>query len=344
MAAPKIFPWARESAGPSPLRRPGSVRRTTTIDTHWPGDPGEHSVMEGKARDIITPQDGGAPRVLTEGSYTITCSPIREILDIRVSPDHANAQKMVGIRAGGDSRVALGNVMGDIRGTPLYQVMDDFAGASLVSGFVWSCWVEDWTELMRKRFDGKAGGAPFRRSMVNICTGFSEGASSLTAEGVPDSVNQNRTEVGPLENPQDPEGWHALRDQTGPEARRARRIDVWREDGLIHVDASFQDSGRNPQGGRTAIHEYQLAATVDPTDMTVVSLVATPRILPYRECPGATENLKLLVGGPVGNLRQDVLDTLPGALGCTHLNDVVRALADVAVLAEHLPAAQSRTA
>ena len=174
--------------------------------------------------------------------------------------------------------------------------------------------------------------------MVNICTGFTEGASSLTDEGVPDHVNQSSTEVGPLANPEDPIGWHAMPDQAGrPQARRARRIDIWRAEGVLKVDAAFQDSGPNPQGTRTAIHEYRVYAEVDEASETLVSLQALPLILPYRECPGASLKAARMIGQPVGAFREAVLETLVGTLGCTHLNDVLRALADVPALARLLP-------
>jgi hypothetical protein len=328
---PAIFPWARESAGPSPLRRPGSVRRTTSIDVHWPDGFEQASIMEGTARDILTPSKGGAPITVGEGHYTIKASPLREILEIALSPDHANAQEMLGVRGGGASRIALGRIMGSIEGSPLYQIMDDFAGASLVSGWVQTVWRVDWLERRRENLSDQ-----MRHKMTNICTGFAEGGSSLTADGSPDSSGQSKTEVGPLVNPNDLQGWHHLPQQEGPSFRRARRIDLWKEDGLIRCDVGFQDSGPSPQGTRMAVHEYQVSATVDPMDMTVTSLEATPRILPYRECPGAAANIHKLIGHLVTDFRQDVLNVLPGILGCTHLNDVLRALADVPVLSGHL--------
>jgi Protein of unknown function (DUF2889) len=330
MNAPAIFPWARQSAGPAPIRRPGSVRRTTSIDVHWPNGWGLASIMEGAARDILTPLQGGAPVILGEGRYAITVSPMREILEISVTPDHPNAQQMVGIRGGGASRIALGQIMGSINGTPLYQIMDDFAGASLVSGWIWSVWSDDWQARMQSSESQQT-----RRKMTNICTGFTEGASSLSEDGGPDASGQSKTEVGPLVNPHDSAGWHDLPHQEGPRFRRARRLDVWHDNGLIHCDIGFQDSGSNPHGTRTAVHEYQVTVTVDPENMTVTSLDATPLILPYRECPGAVANIKRLVGHDVASFRQDVLDTLPGNLGCTHLNDVLRSLADVPILAAH---------
>jgi Protein of unknown function (DUF2889) len=287
--------------------------------------------MEGNARDILTPIEGGLPIILEEGRYSIKASPMREILEITVAPDHPHAQEMVGIRGGGASRIALGRIMGSITGAPLYQILDDFAGASLVSGWVGLMWAEDWMKRMSEGSSHQKS-----RTMVDVCTGFAKGASSLTADGGPDSRGQSRTEVGSLVNPNDPQGWHHLPDQVGPRFRRARRIDIWKDGGHIHCDVGFQDSGSNPDGTRTAVHEYHVALIVDPDDMTVNSLKATPHILPYRECPGAVANIQKLIGHPVKGFRQDVLDALPGILGCTHLNDVLRALADVPILSEHL--------
>lgn len=335
MDAPQIFPFARQSAGPAPLRRPGSIRRTTSIDSDWPDGFGQPWVMTGRARDLLTGFDG-EPVELGRGGFRILASPLREILEIAVDPDHPRVPELVGVRAGGASRHALTEILGDLRGTPTFQLLDDFAGASLVAGWIWSRWTPDWHERMRaSRAQSMAGN---KGRMVNICTGFTEGASSLAADGSVDHADQSATEVGPLVNPLDPIGWHEMPEQAGrPMARRARRIDIWRAEGLLKVDAGFQDSGPNPQGTRTAIHEYRVYAEIDEASETLVSLQALPLILPFRECPGASMKAARMVGEPVGQLRQAVLDRLAGTLGCTHLNDVLRALADVPRLARMLP-------
>mgnify|MGYP001549015062 CR=1 FL=1 len=231
---------------------------------------------------------------------------------------------------------ALAATLGDLRGTPLFQVLDDFAGASLVAGWIWSRWSDDWhARMASQKLKSTAGN---KGRMVNICTGFTEGGSSLSEDGSVDHSDQSATEVGPLANPDDPDGWHELPVQEGrPMARRSRRIDLWRAEGVIKVDAAFQDSGPNPQGTRTAIHEYRVYAEIDEADGTLLALQALPLILPFRECPGASMKAARMVGQDVGEFRQAVLDTLVGTIGCTHLNDVLRALADVPALAAMLP-------
>ena len=338
MNAPPRFALAQQSAGPVPLRRAGSVRRTTSIDSHWPDGYGNAYVLIGAGRDIVTPAAGASPIEAASGGFTITASPQREILAITTTPCHMHEQELVGVRAGGASRAALGALMGDIRGSPLFQLLDDFAGASLVAPWIWSEWTADWA-ADRREATANAGHAA---RMENICTGFAAGSTALTATGQANHDLQSRTEVGPLENEDDPGGWHPLGVQTGAQGRRARWIDLHRNGEMLRVDAGFQDSCSNPHGGRTAVHEYRIDAEIDPKTMRLAAIRARPLILPYAECPGAALNVGRLVGHEVSTLREGVPSTLPGALGCTHLNDVIRALADVPVLAGFLPVEAAR--
>jgi Protein of unknown function (DUF2889) len=66
------------------------------------------------------------------------------------------------------------------------------------------------------------------------------------------------------------------------------------------------------------------------------AVTPVPRVLPYDECPLAVLNVPTLVGLPLSELRTAVLRRLRGPLGCTHLNDMLRALADVPGLAGRL--------
>jgi hypothetical protein len=110
--------------------------------------------------------------------------------------------------------------------------------------------------------------------------------------------------------------------------RRARRVDAWLDD-VIHMDAGFQDSATSPHGGRIAIHEYQVSATADPVSFRLLSILAEPRIFPYGECLTATTNVSRILGTALNDLRLAVVETFPKVLGCTHLNDVLRSLAEV---------------
>jgi hypothetical protein len=79
-----------------------------------------------------------------------------------------------------------------------------------------------------------------------------------------------------------------------------------------------------------------LSATADAQSLRLLSLEAQPRVLPFVECPSATANLSRLLATPLPELREKVLAELRGTVGCTHLNDALRALAEVPALAEQL--------
>jgi hypothetical protein len=138
-----------------------------------------------------------------------------------------------------------------------------------------------------------------------------------------------------LRHPDDPQGWHGFSAQDGVGLRRARRIDVWL-DQTIRIDSAFQDSASTPTGGRSVVHEYRLQVTADPDTFHILSAKAEPRVLPFVECTAAATNVSRLVGVPLPDLRERVLAELRGTEGCTHLNDALRALAEVPALLAHL--------
>ena len=170
---------------------------------------------------------------------------------------------------------------------------------------------------------------------VNVCWGLQEGNSGMQPGGPPQSVAD--ADGGDLRNPADPTGWHELFDMDGAGFRRARRIDVTCDaGGLLQIDSSFQDTAKRNAGGRVAIHEYNLRVTADPETLEILSLTPEPRILPFSECPGAVHNTQRLVGSRISDVRDSVLAQLRGPQGCTHLNDALRALAEVPKLAQQL--------
>jgi len=327
-----LLPPPKNSAGPAPRRMPGSVRRTSSIDAFWPDGQLGNRIMIGRARDVVTPVAGGPPAVLAEDSFRAILKPDRTIVQIDADPPRPSLSRLVGSAGGSGLRRALEEIVPEERrhGTPLYLILDDIAGVSLVSSWAWSQWDPDWLENSRRAF----GAETLERLMmarVNICTGLAEGSSAFDAEH-----DRSGGQAPDLRNPDDPEGWHAFPEQgDGTAMRRARRIDVWLDE-VIVMDSAFQDSATTPAGTRRAVHEYVLRATADPVSLRLLSVEAEPRVLPHAECPGAAANVTRLLGTPLPELRDKVLEELRGVAGCTHLNDAMRALADVPTLASHL--------
>ena len=183
-------------------------------------------------------------------------------------------------------------------GTPLYLLLDDLAGASLISGFAFFKWAKQVPQIKER-----VSSAP-TKLMLGICSGFREGSSALNPDGTLLAVSDNTPHPQPLTDPTDPLGWHELHPPPEIAMRRARRIDVWWEDGALQIDAMFRDSVWDPDGLECVLHEYQLPGWAD-ADGTLRAITAVPRVLPYQECPLAAPNASWLEGTPMRALRAE---------------------------------------
>jgi hypothetical protein len=119
--------------------------------------------------------------------------------------------------------------------------------------------------------------------------------------------------------------------------RRRRRIDVYEDGpGRIGIDAIFRDTYVRTDGVETIIHEYTLAAVVDADTRVIVESHATPRVLPWQECPGAVASAERIAGMTLSELHFRVRQELFGTSTCTHLNDLLRGVADAEALIEQV--------
>jgi hypothetical protein len=319
----------RGSAASAPPRRPGSVRRTATLDFTWPDGLAGNTVLDGRARDLRTTDDGAAT-VLAEAALRMVTDPGRVIREIDCSPELPGLRDLVGESAmsGYRRRLAATGAGSALGGTPLYQLLDDVPGATLVSGAAWQRWYD-----MDVYLEIKADVS--QRVMTDVCTGYQRGSSALQPDGTL-RWRQDRQPAVDIDAVDDDLAWHAHPRPEGVTMRRARRIDAWADGPVLSVDAFFQDSSTLPEGGRQAIHEYSLTARAELATGTVRAVAPVARVLPYDECPLAVGNVSALHGLPLSELRGAVLERLRGPLGCTHLNDMLRALADVPALARHV--------
>ena len=128
-------------------------------------------------------------------------------------------------------------------------------------------------------------------------------------------------------------GWHETGRLPPHAMRRSRRMDVT-PGPLASIDVLYRDSHVDEDGTETIVHEYTVSATVDTARGVLVSCAATPRVLPWVECPAAALSASRLAGLPVSGLRRHVRDTFLGTSTCTHLNDTLRSLEDIPALLE----------
>ena len=226
-----------------------------------------------------------------------------------------------------------------MRGSLGYLLLDDVPAATLVSGYAVAL-AADRGELDLATTGLRSPTQPVLQ-VADLCAGFQTGGTMLSnmREGFRPLVLGGPVALS-VESPDDEWAWHHVDELPADSMRRRRRLDVSLDEpgGLLRVDVFFRDSHMAPDGVETAVHEYTVVAAVDPDTMVVRACEATPRVLPWRECPEAAASAGRLAGMPVTGLRPEVRAQFVGPSTCTHLNDVLRGLEDVEWLARELEA------
>lgn len=334
-----------------PARARGSVRRTTSVDILRPHGLDAELLLVGRGRDLVTDADG-EPRVVdtAEVEATIDYADAQRVTAITSTPQIPMLDQLVGRSSSTGFRAAIDTAVAghDVVGRPVYQLLDDLPVATLISGYAPQHAMAQsgtWADERRRR--PMRTTAPEGLAMLqqaDLCAGWKAGGTIMQgfAENKPPVVTG--PDAPSLDDGDDPWAWHAL---PGPlpvhGMRRRRRIDVQPDsDGparrrpVLAVDAHFRDSYVDEEG-ETVVHEYTVLARVDARTETVLEAEATPRVLPWFECPEAAASAGRLAGRSLASLRAGVRAEFLGATTCTHLNDMLRALADVAILGARLP-------
>jgi hypothetical protein len=326
------------------------VRRTTSIDILRPHGLDAELVLVGRGRDLLTDTDG-TTRVLDTAAVeaTIDYADAQRVTAITSMPEIPGLDQLVGRSSSTGFRAAINvaiDVSGagrDVVGRPVYQLLDDLPVATLISGYApqhamaqSGTWADERkrTPLHKTSPDGLA-----MLQQADLCAGWKAGGTIMQgfAENNPPVVTG--PDAPSLDDGDDPLAWH---EYPGPlpehGMRRRRRIDVLpvddgrsSEGSAWAVDAHFRDSYVDDEG-ETVVHEYTVVARVDAATEVFLDAVATPRVLPWFECPEAAASAGRLAGRSLDSLRAGVRAEFLGASTCTHLNDMLRALADVAVL------------
>lgn len=344
----------------APPRRPGSVRRTSNFDLFRPDGPYGRLEILGRARDLFTgPGDEAVGRVLGTGmvSGTVIDNVVTRLV---THPSAPGTPGLVGRRASVGWRTGVWRGLREHydAGTPLHLLLDELPVGLIIAGYTYR----------RSKRDAE----PAKGRSPGVCAGWAADSRAMrifSQSGTPPAAvtPPNR----PLAAPDDPIGWHTLPTLPVWGISRRRRMDVWRHhdrqdeptgddagarsgrpdptDGLgtpggrggLAFDAMFRDVFRDDANEEFVLHEYGVTGRVG-ADGRVASLRATPRVLPHRECPVSADSAPGLVGVPAAQLRERVSMELFGPATCTHLNDLLRFLADVTALAAAVPAPADR--
>jgi hypothetical protein len=300
----------------SPARVPGSIRRTSTIDTRWSPD-GSIEVI-GAARDLRRDADAD---VTGAGRLTATVGSDRRLAALAVEPSVPAVEALVGRSLGRGYRRRLANLVALTLDAPLGLLLDDLPVAALLAEYV------PLRQASAAGLGAERSPASAADHMADVCSGWRSGGTLLTdvaaGRGIP---LQDCPPAPSLLVPGDPLAWHDVGPVVPASMRRSRRIDV-RPGATIRIDAMFRDSYGDPDGREVVLHEYRVDLAVDPATLEVLTVTAEPRVLPYDECPAAAASVDRLVGLGAGELRTEVGRRLAGIAGCTHLNDLLRSLA-----------------
>jgi hypothetical protein len=302
-------------------------------------------VLVGVGRDLRTAPDG-TPSELDTGGFeaTIDYGDAQRVRDITSTPAIDGLYQLVGRSASTGFRAALNEVVAgqEFVGRPVYQLLDDLPVAVLISGFspqqamaAQGTWADAASRTLQRR---KPEGLDLIQQ-ADLCAGWRADGTIIQglADGLPPVVTG--PEAPSLTSAEDPWAWHEMPGELpGHGMRRRRRIDIVPGvDGApLLVDAMFRDSHVDDEGTETIVHEYTVVVHVDARDFRVTSAQATPQVLPWFECPEAAASATRLAGGTFEGLRARVRAEFLGATTCTHLNDALRALEDVPVLARSL--------
>jgi hypothetical protein len=321
-----------------------SVRRTSHIDMIFgDGVVADPLRLRGRARDLATDADGVA-HVVAEAQVDAGLDDGRKLRSLVTQPSQVGVSDLPGLLVGPGFRAALQERVGQSGATrsPLYLLLDDLPVAALISGYAFLYQSgHDPAARPPGGLGGKPGDAGARMLKADICSGWRSDGTMMVAlrsgGGMPAPVGPPAPSLADVD---DPVGWHDITALPPASMRRRRLVDVTWGDPLA-VYAMFRDTHKGSDGAETVLHEYSVEATVDPATLRVVYCHATPRSLPWIECPNAADSAARLEGQPVADLRSFVRAELTGISTCTHLNDLLRSLADVAALAAILAERQA---
>ena len=325
----ELWPGTLGTLARTPDRYPGSLRRTTTIQSIWLAPDYRTLLLTARGRDLLTGADGGA--VVTDACQLDLRAVGREKAVQRVvsDPPIPNLHLLEGTKLSGGFRRTVGTTLAVSPSSVTALILDDLPAAAFVSA----------AAPVRAAIEATGHVPPLaleQRDHPAVCIGHRpEGVmAQRRQEGRP--LMGQGPPAGSLVRPDDPLAWP---DDSAPPVhgmRRIRRIDVRVLDGEVLVDTHFRDSYREGSGLETVMHEYEVLARANADELVVRDIEVRPRVLPGPDCPAAAASAQAVVGSPFEQLRAFVRAELHDDTVCTHLNDQLRSLADVPRLVETL--------
>jgi hypothetical protein len=329
--------WAGTLPGPraeaAPPRRDGSIRRSSDVTlTRLPaaGSDTFPATITARARDLLTTADSA--RVTGTAALQLSVDASGRIASVRQEPAGPSCDALTGKRVGFGMRGGIRGLLTALASTPLGLLVDDLSHVQSPAhyGMLLAAQMGPNGEARQPVEDDRSPG--------DVCAGLRVGSEFDESRSVTGAIDLSSS-AAPSLGGTDALAWHDMPPMLPRQSRRIRRLDVWwRDEECLAIDAMFRDTAMRPDGSERIVHEYSLAGEIDARSMTVTALAADPRVLPFPgDCALAAASTELVVGQPVATLRARVGAVSRGAVSCTHLNDLMRSLADVEALARTLP-------
>ncbi len=135
--------------------------------------------------------------------------------------------------------------------------------------------------------------------------------------------------ASPLPDPAERERLHTRRYEFGGYRRSDGLWDI--EGQMIDTKTyAFENRHRGEVQAGEALHDMWIRLTIDE-EFVVQDIQASTVSGPFAACPAATANYKNVIGIKMGRgWRQNLRKRLGGAEGCTHLTEMLQAMATVA--------------
>jgi hypothetical protein len=287
--------------------------------------------LRGSARDLRTRADGTA-ELLGEARIDARVNEQGGLAALHTEPRDGDVASLLGVLVGSGFRRKAEAAFPSEAGTPLGLLIDDLPVAALISGYA-----RVRRAISSGAHPGQLAPKAAAERQADLCSGWAAGGtmiqSILAGKGIP----YRSGPLAPEPAPGDADGWHAEPPLPPGAMRRRRRIDLvpGAEPGApLRIDAMFRDTWMDLEGREEVLHEYVVKATLDSSGERIETIAADPRVLPFGECPEAAGFVAKLGGLDVSGLRRSVRETLVSTESCTHLNDLLRSLADVSFLRE----------
>jgi hypothetical protein len=203
---------AAPAARVTPPRRPGSIRRTTTLDLLRPGGLDEPLVFAGRVRDLRTDADGNG-RVVDHAEMSAGLDGGGRLRRLVAFPVVPGLSGLDGTLVGAGFRTALTRHLTEPHGagSPMHALLDDLPVGRLIAGFA----------VTRRR--GRTGpGHP------DVCIGWRRGGIPLESlHALGRAPDPDLAVKEPLADGSDRRAWHTVTRLPVAGMRRHRRLDVW---------------------------------------------------------------------------------------------------------------------